>query len=64
MIIRSPSAGDWTKWLMSHYDSPNSATTTTIEESEDVRASAVLGPDGKPFMLQRRKQKIGFIHYD
>jgi hypothetical protein len=57
MIDKKPQ--DWSDWLVSSYGIPHSLNTG-IEESIDSRASAVLQPDGTPFILQRRKQTIGF----
>jgi hypothetical protein len=57
MIDKKPQ--DWSDWLVSSYGNPHSLNTG-IEESIDSRASAVLQPDGTPFILQRRKPTIGF----
>jgi hypothetical protein len=57
MIDKRP--GDWSDWMISSYG-PTQSINTTVEESVDVRASAVLQSDGTPYMLQRRKHSIGF----
>ena len=57
MIDKRP--GDWSEWMVSSYGSLHSLNTG-IEESIDSRASAVLQADGNPYMLQRRKQPLGF----
>lgn len=42
------------------YNNYGCLITTTVFEEEHVRASAVLGSDGKPLLLERKKQQIGF----
>ena len=57
MIDKRP--GDWSEWMIASYGSPQ-YLNTTVEEDIIVRASAVLQADGNPYMLQRRKQPLGF----
>jgi len=57
MIDKKPQ--DWSDWLVSSYGTSH-ALNTGIEEDVSTRASAVLQPDGSPFILQRRKPAIGF----
>jgi hypothetical protein len=57
MIDKRP--GDWSDWMIASYGSTQSLNTG-IEEDVSIRASAVLQPDGTPFILQRRKPTIGF----
>lgn len=33
---------------------------TTVEEDEDTRVSALLGPDGNPLIIKRARNRIGF----
>jgi hypothetical protein len=54
MIILQP---EWDPWPdpMDHVNE-----TMTIHESRDVRISALLGPDGEPLTIVKRRHKIGF----
>lgn len=35
--------------------------SVTIYEPDEVQISQVLGPDGKPFAIRRKKYTIGFV---